>query len=172
MFAFVYEKFITAVLTHIAKGSRGSTLDDAVHNASYRMRGSYDLAAQGIKKILSDYPARAGIRHQRSTIAKDDDGYELVSIRMHVELMLDDGRHLATYLHFPSDGLHDAEIAVMETAAALAARQMNPSAIPAIAMVKTGRLILVDPNQALAPDRIAFLRDASASYRAEWEIAA
>lgn len=54
----------------------------------------------------------------------------------------------------------------------LAARPVNPPAIPAIATVKTGRLILVKTVQAFAPDRIAFLRDASASYPAEWEIAA
>ncbi|WP_323986768.1 hypothetical protein [Microbacterium plantarum] len=172
IFAHVYEKFITAVLAYVARGSRGSALDDAVHNASVRMRASYDQAARGMKAILDRHPAREAVRHQRSTVVKDADGYELVSIRMHVELALVDGRHLITYMHFPSDALLEAEIAVMETTVALAARQMNPSAIPAIAMVKAGKLILVDPTQALTPERIAFLRTASAAYRAEWEIAA
>lgn len=54
------------------------------------MRDSYDQATQGVKRNLSEYPARAGIRHQRSAIVKDDDGCEL-----------------AAYLHFPSDALHD-----------------------------------------------------------------
>lgn len=172
IFAFVYEKFITALLTHIARGSRGGALDDAVNNASLRMRASYDQAARGMKTILRDHPARDSVRHQRSTIVKDADGYELVSIRTHVELMLVDGRHLVTYLHFPSDALLDAEIAVMETAVALAARQMNPSAIPSIAMVKAGKLILIDPSHSLAPARVKFLREASAAYRAEWDVAA
>lgn len=172
VFAFVYEKFITALLAHIVSGSRGSTLDDAVQNASTRMHASYQQAAQGMKAILRMYPARSGVRHQRSTVVKDIDGYELVSIRMHVELQLVDGRHLVTYLHFPTDALLDAEIDLMETAAALAARQINPYATPAVALVKAGELVIIDPVQALHPDRIAFLRNASVAYRAEWEVAA
>lgn len=171
-FAFVYEKFITAVLTHISRGSRGRALDDAVHNASERMQASYQHCAHGMKAILRDYPAREAFRHQRSTIVKDLDGYELVSIRMHLELQLVDGHHLITYLHFPSDALLDAEIAVMETAVALAARQMNPEGTPAIALVKAGKLIIIDASEALHPDRIAFLRAASIAYRAEWAVAA
>jgi hypothetical protein len=172
VFAFVYEKFITAVLAHIERGSRGSALDDAVRNAPLRMQSSYAQVSQGMKAILREYPAREGIRHQRSTVVSDADGYELVSIRTHVELMLVDGRHLITYLHFPNDALLDAETALMETAVALAVRQTNPSAIPAIAMMKAGKLMRVDSVQALTPERVAFLRAASTAYRAEWETAA
>jgi hypothetical protein len=172
VFAFVYEKLITALLAYVGSGSRGSDLDDAVYNASQRMQASYSQAARGMKAILAHEPARDAVRRQRSTVVKDVDGYELVSIRMHVELQLVDGRHLMTYLHFPTDALLAAEIDMMETAVALAARQVNPSATPAIAMVKAGKLVFIDTVQALAPDRIAFLRAASAAYRAEWDVAA
>lgn len=171
-FAHYYEKLITALLLHISRGSRGSTLDDAVHAAAPTKRPSYNFAARGLEKILDAYPARDGIRRQRSTVVLDADGYELVSIRTHVELRLTDGSHLITYLHFSAGALANAEMTIMETAVALAARQTNPSATPAIALVREGKLVIIDVTDALSLDRIAFLRSASAAYRAEWDVAA
>lgn len=171
-FAHYYEKLITALLLHISRGSRGSTLDDAVHAAAPTKQPSYNQAVHGLKKILAAHPARDGIRRQRSTVVRDADGYELVSIRTHVELRLTDGNHLITYLHFSPGALVNAEMAIMETTVALAARQSNPTATPAIALVREGKLVFIDVTEALSPDRIAFLRAASAAYRAEWDVAA
>ncbi|MFG6475816.1 hypothetical protein ACFXP7_05455 [Microbacterium sp. P06] len=82
-----------------------------------------------MQAILDAHPARGGVRHQRSTVVKHTDGFELVSIRLQPV----DGRHLFTYLHFPTVALLHAEVSMMEASVALAARQMNPAAIPTIA---------------------------------------
>lgn len=171
-FAFAYEKFLTAVLDYIAAGSRGSALHQAVLHANDRMRRSYEAAATGMTAVVAANPVRSARRRQRNTVVVDIDGYEMVSLRLHLELTMRDGQQVYAFMHFPEEALTPLEVAVMETAIALAVRQINPAGVPAVIMVRTGLLRYIDAGDALRPDRIAFLRSESGAYRAEWAVSA
>jgi len=171
-FAFAYERFLTAVLEYIANGSRGGALHQAVLRANDRMRRSYEVAAAGMTAVLAAHPVRSARRRQRNTVVADIDGYEMVSLRLHLELTMRDGRQVYAFMHFPDEALTPLEVAVMDTAIALAVRQVNPTGVPAVIMVRTGILRYVDIDAALHPNRIAFLRSESGAYRAEWAVSA
>ncbi|MFI8634207.1 hypothetical protein ACIGEP_16615 [Microbacterium sp. NPDC077663] len=170
-FAFTYERFITAAIEYINNGSRGGALHRAVLETNERMRPSYDAAAKGITLLLSKAPVATASRRQRNVVAHDNDLYDLVSLRLHLDLQMRDGNRVLALLHFSAPPLSDPELALLETAVALATRQVDPGAIPAIAMVRSGGLLLID-NSATTADRVGFLRQESLAYRNEWRVAA
>ncbi|MBM3715838.1 MAG: hypothetical protein FJW64_08925 [Actinobacteria bacterium] len=172
VFAFAYQRFLTALLDYMDNGSRGSALDQAVLRASDRMRRRYDIAATGMKAILAAHPVRSARRQQRNTVVLDLDGYEMVSRRLQVEVSMRDGRQVYAFMHFPHGALTPLEVLLMDTAIALAVRQVNPAGIPAVIMVRTGILRYINVDDALHPDRVGFLRSESGAYRAEWAVAA
>ncbi len=170
-FAFAYERFITATIEYINNGSRGGALHRAVLETNERMRPSYEAAAKGMSLLFSKTPVATASRRQRNVVAQDTDLSELVSLRLHLELGMRDGARVLALLHFSAPPLSDPEAALLETAVALAAKQVDPEAIPAIGMVRSGTLILID-GSALTPGRVDFLRQESLAYRAEWRLAA
>lgn len=171
--SFCYEKLITAIINYINFGCRGGALDQAVFNASDRMRDSYDAAARGVKQTLTVTPATAAQRRQRNIVVPDGGGtIDLVSLRVHLMMRLLDGRLLGTFIHFPAKPLTEPEVQLVETAITLALRSVDHTADPAIWFVRTGRLHVVDAHEATRPERIAFLRDESEAYRQEWALTA
>ncbi len=170
-FAFTYERFITAAIEYINNGSRGGALHRVVLETNDRMRPSYEAAAKGMALLLSKARVVTASRRQRNVVAQDTDLYDLVSLRLHLDLRMQDGERVLALLHFSPAPLSEAELALLETAVALAAAQIDPTAIPAIAMVRAGTLVLIDESAAM-PERVAFLRQESLAYRNEWRIAA
>lgn len=170
-FAFTYERFITATIEYIDNGSRGGALHRVVLETNDRMRPSYEAAAKGMTLMLSKARVLTASRRQRNVVARDTDLYDLVSLRLHLDLQMQDGKRVLALLHFSPVPLTEPELTLLETAVSLAANQVDPTAIPAIAMVRAGTLVLIDES-ATAPARVAFLRRESIAYRNEWRIAA
>jgi hypothetical protein len=71
-------------------------------------------------------------------------------------------------MYLSEKALADGEFAIMDTAVALAVRQVDPAAEPAILMVRKGEIPVIDSSLALTAERIAFLRSESDAYRAAW----
>jgi hypothetical protein len=171
MFAFAYERFLTAVIDFVGDGNRGSALERAAAGASDRMRHSYEECAKGMTRLLGSLKPSAARRRQRNVVVSASDGYELASLRLHLVFELQSGT-VAAFMHFPAQPLAEAEIAIVETAVALASAQISADATPAIVFARTGVLRLVDSAAALAPSRVAFLRSGSIAYRRAWSEAA
>jgi len=169
--AFVYERFISAVIEYVRNGSRGAAMDRAVAGASDRMRPSYAAAAIGMTKVIARISPNDATRRQRNIVVTVGDE-ELVSIRIHLIFGLASGRQICAFMHFSEGRLTDTEIAIIETALALASAQIDPSAIPALIGVRNGTVDFVDRAEATTTARVEFLRQVSAEYRAEWAAAA
>jgi hypothetical protein len=170
IFAFVYEKFLSRVVDFVESGNRGGALDRAVAEASDRMRPSYEAAAKGMTSILTSLSPSAVRRRQHNVVVLDRDGYELVSLRIHL-LLETQGRRLGTFMYFSDKKLTEPELAVMDTAVALAVRQIDPLAVPTIVMVRRGVTRTIDAFQALSSTRTRFLRSESIAYRDAWAVA-
>jgi len=170
-FAFAYEKFITGVIAYINNGSRGGAMAQAAAAASDRMRPSYEASAVGMGRLLPILNATAVRRRQRNVVAFSEDGVALVSLRVHLLIDLPDTTRLGVLMYFSEKPLTAAELAIVETAVALAVRDIDPQAIPAIIMVRTGGLRIIE-EAALAPSRVDSLRDESLAYRDEWAASA
>lgn len=168
IFAFVYEKFITATIAYVSDGRRGGALQQAADDASEKMRPSYIECARGMSQLLSSLPAIAAKRQQRNKIVLSSDRRQLVSLRTHLIFELEDGSKVAAYMYFSRDQLSPAEISLMETAVALAAAQHPEPLLPALVLVRAGQVHFIDSESALAQERVIFLEDEVAAYRAEW----
>jgi hypothetical protein len=168
IFAFVYEKFISAMIRYIQEGSRGTALQDCVNDASERMRPSYHEAARGVEKLLLTVRVVDAKRQQRNRVVVSGEGLELVSLRTHLILELENGSKVAAHLHFPREPLTPVETSLMETAVALAVEQSPEAATPAIVLVRAGSLRVVDSEAALTSARIGLLETEVAAYREEW----
>lgn len=165
--SFVYEKFLTSVITYVGNGNRGGALDRAVAAAPDRMRPSYEAAAKGATMLLGNLRPTAVTRRQRNVVVLDTDGYEMVSLRVH--LMLEAaGRRFGAFMYFSEKALTAPELAIMQTAVALAVRQIDPAAYPAVVMVRAGVMQVIDHVVSLTAERIAFLRSESLAYRDAW----
>lgn len=171
VFAFVYEKFLSGVIEYVANGSRGSALERAVANATDRMRPSYTAAARGMTQVISRLSPTAAARRQRNVVVTVGDD-KLVSLRIHLVFDLPSGKRLCAFMHFSEDRLTDTEVAIMETAIALASAQIDPTAIPALVTVRSGGVRFIDRADATAEARVEFLRWMSAEYRVEWAVSA
>ena len=171
-FAFTYEKFLTAVIDYVNHGCRGSELERAVENAPARMRASYESAAKGIAHLFEELQPIAARRRQKNIVAVDDNGDDLVSLRVHLLLELANGGQAAALIYFSERRLAPVEMALMETATALAVSQLDPALIPALLVARTGELRFIDSREATSPDRIAFLHEEAAAYRQEWALSA
>lgn len=170
-FAFAYEKFITSVIEYVNNGSRGNAMARAAASASPRMRPSYEAARNGMELLLREVDVVSAKRRQRNVVAADD-SLALVSLRLHLILNLPGQRQIAAHMYFSEKTLTPAELDVLDTAVALAARAVEPGAIPAIVMARRGSLRIVDSRIALSPARIDFLRRESLAYREEWAASA
>lgn len=166
-FAFAYEKFLSRVVDYVEAGNRGGALARAVAESNDRMRPSYTACAKGMTAILHAERPESIVRRTRSTVVLDPDGVELLSARLHLFLETPAGRR-GCYLYFSDKPLTEVENRVLETAVGLAVRQVDPSAVPTILMVRAGQVRTINVFEVLAPDRIAFLRNESIAYRAEW----
>ena len=171
IFAFVYEKFLSRVVEYVDAGNNGGALGRAVAEASDRMRPSYESAAKGMTSILATLSPTAVVRRQRNIVVLDRDGYELVSLRIHLLFETRGGR-LGAFMYFSDKRLTAPELAVMETAVALAVRQLDATAIPTIVMARSGVTRIIDSTTALSAARIRFLRSESIAYREAWDVAA
>jgi hypothetical protein len=169
-FAFAYERFLSRVIDYVRAGNRGGALERAVFEAPDRMKPSYQAAARGVATVLEALDPNAVERRQRNVIVADRDGYELVSLRVHL-LFESAGQRTGAFMYFSEKALSEPELAIMETAVALAVRNIDPSMTPAIIMVRKGEARLIDPQTALSAGRIAFLRAESIAYRAAWSTA-
>jgi hypothetical protein len=172
IFAFVYEKFLTSVIEFIDNGSRGNAMSRAVAGAPDRMRPSYEAAAKGMTRLLPDLRATSVKRRQRNVVVTDLDSVQLVSLRIHLQFELPDGRSLGALMYFSEKALTDTELALIDTAVALAVRKLDASAIPVVVMVREGAVRLIDNFRALEAGRVAFLRAESQAYMAEWKTSA
>jgi len=170
IFAFAYERFLTGVISFVNEGDR-EALQRVASEANDRMRPSYEDCAKGMARILLALMPVGVRRRQRNVVVLDRDGYELVSLRVHLMFELPSGT-IGAFMHFPEHRLTDAELMMMDTAVALATRQIDSSAEPAIIMVRAGTVRLIDSSLALAPGRLAVLRSESAAYRTAWAEAA
>jgi hypothetical protein len=171
-FAFVYEKFITAVIDYVNDGCRGGALERAVENSSSRMHVSYAAAARGLTKLLAELQPVSARRRQRNIVALDDDGEELVSLRVHLIFELANGDQIGALIYFSERGLTPIEVTLMETATALAVGQVDQNLIPAILIARTGQLATIDSLEATSSNRVAFLQNEAAAYRDEWVLSA
>ncbi|QEO09933.1 hypothetical protein [Protaetiibacter larvae] len=171
IFAFVYEKFLSGVIEYVSNGSRGGALDRAVAGASERMRPSYAAAAVGMARAIADLAPASVSRRQRNVVVlvNDDD---VVSLRIHLVFELAGGQRLCAFLYFSEQRLTDVELAVMETAIALATSQIDPTARPALINVRSGMVRHIDRIAATTRARVAFLVQMSSDYRAEWAVSA
>ncbi len=167
-YAFAYEKFISAVLQYVSDGRRGSALERAVSAAGARMQASYQAAARGVATVLESFPAVDAHRQQRNVVALGRSGERLVSLRTHIVFEMSDGAQIATHLYFSESRLTEAEIAIVETAIALAAAQAAIPFVPALMMVRSGVLHIIDIEVALTVDRVSFLEQEAAAYLDEW----
>ena len=165
--SFVYEKFLTGVISYVKDGNRGAALLRAVAEAPERMQPSYEAAAKGASTLLADLRPTVATRRQRNVVVLDGDGYEVVSLRVH--LMLEAaGRRFGAFTYFSEKALTEPELAIMQTAIALAVLQIDPVADPSIFMVRSGTILAIDRTVALTTDRISFLRSESLAYRDAW----
>ncbi|MBD8611836.1 hypothetical protein IFT77_15210 [Frigoribacterium sp. CFBP 13729] len=171
-FAFAYEKFLTAVIEYVNNGCRGGALERAVENSSSKMHDSYAAAAQGLTQLLAEVQPISARRRQRNIVAVDDDGEELVSLRVHLIFELANGDEIAALFYFSERRLTPIEMTLVETATALAVGQADPTLIPAILLARTGQLVVVDSLEATSSDRVAFLQDEAAAYKDEWVLSA
>ncbi len=168
-YAFAYEKFISAVLQYVRDGRRGPALERAVSAAAPRMQASYQAAARGVTMVLNAFPAVDAHRQQRNVIAHGRSGERLVSLRTHIVFEMEDGAQIATHLYFSEGKLTEAEITVVETAIALAAIQAETALVPALMMVRSGSLRIIDIEDALTEERVQFLEREAAAYLEEWD---
>jgi len=171
-FAHVYEPLMTAVIEDVVSGAHGIALDRAVNKAPDRMRQSYAAAAQGMKQVIVRLAPTSASRAGRRNVVVEVDDEEVVSLRIHLVFELAGGRRLCAFLYFSKQRLTDAELAVMETAIALASSQIDPAATPALISVRSGIVAHIDRVTAITPERIAFLTRMSSDYRAEWAVSA
>lgn len=170
-FSFVYEPFITGLITYVQDGNRGAALTRVVEKASGRMRPSYEAAAKGTRSLFAVMKPTTATRRQRNVVVVDTDGYELVSLRIHL-LLEAAGVRYGAFMYFSEKALTSPELAIMDTAIALAVRQIDPTAVPSVVMVRSGGIRIIDPKLALTPQRIASLRAESIAYREAWSEAA
>lgn len=165
--SFVYERFLTGMIKYVNDGNNGGALTRTVAEAPDRIRPSYEAAAKGITTLLAGLRPTLATRRQRNVVVVDKDGYELVSLRIH--LMLETaGRRLGAFMYFSEKALTKPEVAVMHTAIALAVRQIDATATPAIIMVRSGTVTEIEPDISLTPAHLAFLRSESLAYREAW----
>jgi hypothetical protein len=172
IFAFVYEKFLTSVIEFIDSGSRGNAMSRAVAGAPDRMRPSYEAAAKGMTRLLPDLRATSVKRRQRNIVVTDPDGAQLVSLRIHLQFTLPEGRSLGAFMYFSEKALTDTELALIDTAVALAVLQLDPSAIPVVVMVREGAVRFIESTRARESGRTEFLRAESEAYMAAWRASA
>jgi len=171
VFAFVYEKLITAIVKFVRDGCRGSALEKAAEEASDRMKPSYSAAARGLKKLIPSLAPIGVNRRQRNTLVADNEGVGLVSIRIPLILEMQDGSRIAAMIYFSDKALTEPELRILDTAVALAAREIDSDATPAILMARAGQIRWV-PRDATKSNRVEFLRQESLAYRVEWAAAA
>jgi hypothetical protein len=131
------------------------------------MQPSYAAATRGMRQIFGRLAPVAAQRRQRNVVVTDHDGREIVSLRIHLLLTTGSGR-LGAFMYFSEKALTEVELAMMDTAVALAVRQIDPEADPAIVMVRKGEVRIIDSGQALVKDRVSFLRAESDAYRNAW----
>jgi hypothetical protein len=168
-FGFAYEKFLTSTITYVQQGRRSTALDRAPETAPARMAASYQAAAKGMSAILEDLDVVQARRKQHNVVVVDpDSGESLVSLRLHLLLECGRGDQIACHMYFPQQALTPLEQHVMHTAVALAADQLEQPRMPGVALVRSGRLILID-DEARADARIELLRNTSADYRTAWD---
>lgn len=170
IFAFAYERFLSGVITFVRAGNRGGALEQAVFEASDRMRPSYAAAAKGMVSALETLRPLDVQRRQGNVVVVDSDGYELVSLRIHL-LFESSDRRVGASMYFSEKGLSEPELVVMDTAIALAARMIDPLMLPALIMVRRGEVRLIDAKAATSEERVSFLRSESMAYRAAWAVA-
>lgn len=171
VFAFVYEKLITAIVKFVHDGCRGRALEKAAEEASDRMKPSYSAAARGLGELLPLLAPRAIERRQRNTVVADENGVGLVSIRIPLILEMPDGSRWATHIYFSESALTEAELMILDTAVSLAVGQIDDSAQPSILMARAGILRQIS-SDATSPGRLEYLRTESRAYRAEWNAVA
>lgn len=172
IFAFAYERFLTGVIEDINNDFTSRAMERAVAAAPDRMRQSYRAAAEGMARLLSELETQAARRRQRNVVVVDADGLELVSLRIHLIVSMRDGSRIGALLYFSEKALTPTELTLMDTAVALAVRQIDAETIPAIIMVRTGTIHLIDVDAATESDRVRFLRGESLAYRSEWAASA
>lgn len=169
IFSFVYERFLTSTITHIEQGPYSLALERAHEEAPARMGDSYRAASKGMTALLREFEVVGARRRQRNVIVLDPQtGESLVSLRVHLLLELPQGQTVAAHMYFSERALTEAERAIMDTAVALAAQQLDDQPLPAVAMVRSGHLNLI-PDAALSPERLDMLRVFSADYQAVWD---
>lgn len=171
-FAFAYERFLTAVIEYVNNGCRGAALERVVENSSSRMHASYAASAQGLARLLDELRPVSARRRQRNLIAVDQDGEELVSLRVHLILELANGDQIGALVYFSERRLVPIEMSLVETATALAVGQADHNLIPAVLIARTGELRIIDRGVATHADRVALLHEESAAYRDEWALGA
>lgn len=170
IFAFAYEKFLTGVVNYVAAGNHGGALQRAVAEAPDRMRPSYEAAAKGMTAYIANLNPSGVSRRQRNVVVVDADGYGIVSLRVH--LLFDVvGERVGAFMYFSEKPLTPPELAITETAVAMAVRQLDASAAPAIVFVRSGVQHAVDLAAALTDTRVRFLRAESVAYRQAWAVA-
>lgn len=168
-FGFAYERFLSSTIAYVGAGRRSDALERAHETASPRMAASYRAAAKGMGTILEELDAVAARRRQRNVVVTDpDSGDALVSLRLHLLLESPRGRAVAAHLYFSDRALAPAELRVVETAIALAVRQAAPSFSPAVALVRTGALAMVNA-EAMNAERVEALRAVSSEYQDAWD---
>ncbi|PTL71305.1 hypothetical protein C1I63_18965 [Rathayibacter caricis DSM 15933] len=168
-FAFFYERFLTGAINYINDGCRGSALHDVIEAAPTNKRASYEANGRGLLTFLGGVSVRSARRQQRNVIVIDVDGTQMVSLRLHLILELNNGDRLATHVYFSEQALTPSEIAVMETSIALATRQVDSGAIPALLLARTGELRRIDTGTATVADRRDYLRSEADAYKTEWD---
>ncbi|MFB8386913.1 hypothetical protein ACFC3F_07215 [Microbacterium sp. NPDC055910] len=171
VFAFVYERLITRIIEYVRAGNRGGALDQAVFDASDRMKPSYAAAAKGMAQVLQGLNPTSASRRQRNIVVLDTDGYPLVSLRVHLVLEAASG-NFGAVVHFSGNPITQPEMDLMETAVAKAVQQIDPNLQPMIVLARTGVARPIDPAVALTRERISFLRTESLAYREAWAVAA
>lgn len=171
IFAFVYERLITRVIEYVRAGNRGGALEQAVFEASDRMKPSYSAVAKGMAQFLRQLDPTNATRRQKSIVATDRDGYPLVSLRVHLIFETAAGK-VGAVVHFSDTPISQPEMNLMETAVAKAVEQIDPSLDPMIVLARTGAAHSIDPVVALTEERMSFLRAESLAYRAAWAVAA
>ncbi|TGY39640.1 hypothetical protein E5344_03340 [Microbacterium laevaniformans] len=171
VFAFAYERLLTGFISYVNAGNTGGALERAVFESSARMRPSYDAAARGMAEFARGFSPTVVTRRQRSVVVTDGDGYELVSLRVHL-LIANDERRVGAHVYFSEKLLSDPELAIMDAAVAKAVHQIDPSLEAVIIFARTGSVRFIDPLRSITRGRLTFLRAESLAYRAAWDAAA
>lgn len=164
--SFYYESFLSGVIDFVSSGMRGSALREAVQKATDSKKASYSACAEGIGKALEQLRPSRAARGRRVQVQVGDE--LLVKVRFHLDLTVQSGDRVLCFLHFSGERLTVTELALVETAVALAARQIDHPGRIAVIYVRSGEVRYVDGEAALSDLRVARLRAISVAYQEEW----